>query len=194
MKSLLKLLLAVVALSLTTSVFATGVVGVNPPQSGVLAITNTGIVRNSVAFPTAYQSVPVMKFFSDTTNLTLLINTATNSRVTATNFTLNAISTDTNGSVAWQAYIGTPRIQSGASLNTATLATNVTFPAPYAQVPVVVVTSMHTNAPAGILAVTTTNFTFQCNVASTNRWIAIGITASPSDSASTAAGKNNVNY
>lgn len=181
-------------MALASSVYATGAVGINPPQSGVLNVTNTGIVSNTVTFPYPYQSVPVMRFFSDTTNLTPIINAATNSTVTSSNFTLNAISSVTNGSVAWQSFIGTPRIQAGVSLNTATLATNVSFPAPYAFPPVVVITSMQTNSAACVIAVTTTNFTFQCNQASTNQWISFGISPLPSESANTSAGFNGVRY
>ena len=189
MKNLIKLVAIVGLMALASSVYATGAAGVNPPQSGVISFTNAGVVSNITTFPYPYQSVPVMKFFSDTTNATPL----TNSAVTTTNFTLY-IATSTNANIAWSSYVGTPRIQAGTSLNTATLATNVSFPAPYAFPPVVVVTSMQTNSAACVVAVTTTNFTFQCNQASTNQWISFGISAIPSESPSSAAGYNDVRY
>ena len=191
MKNLFKSLLVVSALSLASSVYATGAVGVNQPQSGVLNFTNGGVVSNITTFPYPYQSVPVVKFFSDTTNATPL----TNSAVTTTNFTLY-IATSTNASIAWTSYTGTPRIQYGVTPCTANVATNVSFPAPYAQVPVVTVSGANTNINGGVavIAVTTTNFTIQCNVANTNQWTAIGISALPSESANTSAGFNNVRY
>ena len=191
MKNLFKSLLVVSALSIASSVYATGAVGVNQPQSGVLNFTNGGVVSKITTFPYPYQSVPVVKFFSDTTNATPL----TNSAVTTTNFTLY-IATSTNASIAWTSYTGTPRIQSGVTLNTAGLATNITFPAPYAFAPTVVVTGGSTNSTAGVavIAVTTTNFTIVCNAANTNQWISFGISALPSESANTSAGFNNVRY
>lgn len=191
MKNFFKSLIAVAILGMATSVFATGAVGVNPAQSGVLVFTNGGVVSNVFTFPYSYQSVPVVKFFSDTTNATPM----TNSAVTTTNFTLY-IATSTNANIAWSSYIGTPRIQAATTVCFANVATNVAFPAPYAQVPVVVLTGGNTNinGNTAITAVTTTNFTIQCNVNNTNQWMSFGISAIPSQSDNTAAGYNDVNY
>lgn len=190
MKNLVKLI-AVVSLLVGLNSYAAGAVGVNPPQSGVISFTNAGVVSNVFTFPYAYQSVPVVKFFSDTTNATPLTNTA----VSATGFTLY-IATSTNANIAWTSYIGTPRIQSGVTLNTAAVATNISFPAPYAYVPQVVLTGGNTNinGNAVVTAVTTTNFTLLCNVANTNQWMSFGISALPSDAVSTSAGSNPVRY
>jgi hypothetical protein len=190
MKNLIKFI-AAVSLVIGLNSYATGAIGVNQPQSGVIAFTNAGVVSNVFSFPYAYQSVPVVKFFSDTTNATPL----TNSAVTTTNFTLY-IATSTNANIAWNSYIGTPRIQAATTVCFANVATNVAFPAPYAQIPVVVLTGGNTNINGNtvVTAVTTTNFTIQCNVNNTNQWMSFGISALPSTSASTAAGYNHVNY
>jgi len=190
MKNLTKFI-AAISLVVGLNCFATGAAGVNPPQSGVISFTNGGVVSNVFTFPYAYQSTPVVKFFSDTTNATPL----TNSAVSSTGFTLY-IATSTNANIAWSAYVGTPRIQAGVATNAAATATTVTFSSPYAYTPQVVLTGGNTNinAISAITSITPSNFVFQCSVANTNQWMSFGISPLQSDSLNTSSGSNPVRY
>jgi len=179
-------------LVLAVNCFATGSLGVNPQQSGVITVVTNGAASlyYTNTFPSPYQSVPVVTLFNlGNTNALPLTNS-----VTSTNFIVE-LNTPTNTTIAWQSYIGTPTIQSGSFTNTTATSQAVSFARPFAQLPVVVLTSAVTNAgAAAITAITLTNFTMIQNLSTTNYYMAFGISPIPSDTANTSPGQNDVNY
>lgn len=190
MKKILSLLAGLV---LVVSCFATGNIGVNPQQNGVISIVTNGAASlfYTNTFPYAYQSVPVVALFNlGNTNALPFTNV-----VSTTNFILE-LNTPTNSTVAWQSYIGTPRIQSGTNVTMGTLTTNIPFPGPYAYNPTVFCQAFSTNAEAAIAvtAVTTTNFTVRCNLTEMFNWFSFGISPIPSEVANTSPGQNDVNF
>lgn len=193
MKNFFKLSVVAIALS-AVNAFATGAQGVNPYQSGIINTATNGAAiqysTNTFAFP--FQTVPVVTLFSlGQTNVLPFTNV-----VTTTNFIVQSATNGFNASIAWQAYAGTPRIQAFTFTNVAAIATNVTFPYPYAQVPVVVVIGQSTNVAAtvGVYNVTLTGFSFICNQGQTNQAEVIGISPAQSQDATTGIGQNDVKY
>lgn len=190
MKKILSILAGV---ALTVECFATGAIGVNPSQNGIISIVTNGAATllYTNTFPYPFQSVPVVALFNlGNTNALPFTNV-----VTSTNFILQ-LNTPTNTTVAWQAFIGTPRIQSGTNATIGTITTNIPFAGPYAYNPIVVCQSFSTNAEAAIAvtAVTITNFTVRCNLTEMFNWISFGISPIPSASDNTSPGQNDVNY
>lgn len=170
-----KILSIIAVLALAVNCFATGAQGVNPVQTGQVTFTGT-TQSNTFAFPFAYQAIPVMQFYPNQTNGTPI----TNSLVTTTNFQLQiatAPGTGTNYNFTWVAYAGVPIIQFGTNSTMATVATNIPFPHPFAQLPVVQLTEWSTNGAAScaVTATTLTNFSVLCNTAAGFNWTAIGI-------------------
>ena len=166
------------SLVLAVNVFATGNLGVNTPQSGVLLSTNlvTGIT-NTFAQP--FQSTPLLYVFASATNGTPV----TNAFVTTTNFGITfPVNGSTNNSFAWSAFVGGTKLQSGANTNTAAASTTITFPTTYALPPVVVVTPQGgTNAAnvAAVTSITSSNFVLLANASQTNYWMSVGTVAYP---------------
>lgn len=177
-----KLLSIGVGLCIGVSAFATGSVGVNPPQNGTLNFTN-GIpgITNSFAYP--YTVAPVVTLYAISgTNATPL----TNNFVTTTNFAVTLpANASTNGVVYWTAAVGATRLQAGSiAFNSGTVTTNVTFPYAYAVTPSVVqlqgsVLGSATNSSPVVTAITTTNFTISAGLTQTVYWEAIGTVANP---------------
>ena len=165
--------------------FATGVVGPNAPQSGVITFDGTfGLIyTNSFAYPfTTPPAVIATGLLTNNSPFTV-------SAVTTSNFVLTATTgATTNTQVAWQAYAPYPRLQYGTITNAAALATNIAFPFPYVYPPTVSIEGGNTNAngSVAVIGVTTTNFTILCNTANTNFWQAIGQAYTP--------GTQNVTY
>jgi len=171
-----KILLICAAATLAVSAFATGSVGVNPPQSGVITVTNGAqSVTNTFAYP--FQTTPVLVVYCNATNGTPV----TNNFVTTTNFAISFPVAGTNDAYSWQAYVGGTRMQSGSVISGGGTNVTVTFANAYAVAPVVVVTGNSTNAAntIGIPAITTTNFTILSNGNSTNQWISVGTVYNP---------------
>ncbi len=188
------LLLAMILCGLKS--FATGAEGINPTQQGLInATSNSAAIAyytNTFAFP--FQSLPVVTLFT--------VGTVTNAMpytnvVTTTNFVVQFATNGFSPTIYWQAYIGTPRIISMTPTNqTAGTATNILLPATYAYPPVVVVTGQGSasNAFVNVYGITTTNFTLFSNQLGTNQVLVFGIWASPSTSANTQAGYNDVKF
>lgn len=188
-----KILSSLALLALAVNCFATGNLGVNPYQSGVISVVTNGAstLFYTNQFPLPYQSVPVVILYNTgNTAATPLTNS-----VTTTNFIVE-VATPTNTTIAWQAYIGTPRFQAGTNSTLATVSTNIPFPYPYAQTPVVQCQQYSTNSAAeiAVTGITLTNFTVLCNLTEGFSWGAFGIAPAPSQSASTAPGLNDVKY
>lgn len=164
-----KLTLFFFALAMAVSSFATGVVGNDQPQSGVLAFTNSqtfGRITNTFGFQ--YTQRPVLVLSGSAGPYTI-------NSVTTTNFDVSLASTN-NTQLNFTAYLGYARIASGANTNTAAVAKVVTFPFTFAYPPVVTVTPDTTNVTSftSVSAVTTTNFSLLGNDSHTNYWNAIG--------------------
>ncbi len=168
----------VVALALAVnSASATGAVGTDVPQSGILNFTaSTGVyITNSFAYP--YSQVPIVQFQATLTNAIPI----TNVFVTTTNFAVSA--NTTNSQIAWNSYAGYQRIQYGTNaIQGSLLLTNVFNPA-YAYAPVVSVEGSTTNIVKGSVAIssiTPTQVVFQFG--DTNQviyWMAIGTSYAP---------------
>lgn len=182
-----------VGLMVAASAFATGTPGVNPPQTGTIVNTNVAAIQyftNTFAY--SYQTPPVVMLFNTgTTNVLPFTNV-----VTTTNFIVQSATNGFTASILWQAFAGTPRIQGFTFTNVAAIATNITFPAPYAYPPVVVVVGESTNVAAtvGVYNVTTTGFSFICNQGQTNQASVIGVSPAPAQDASTGIGQGDVKY
>jgi hypothetical protein len=163
---------------LVNDCMATGPIPINTPQSGVLTFNTNGatplIITNS--FVPAFTYPPVMTFFlvSGVTNALPF----TNNFVTTTNFSLQ-LATPTNCAVAWTAFAGYPRVQTGTNLTLANAATNIAFAWPYAQIPTLNIEPTATNVPIAVTAVTLTNFTVSAGAAEGFIWGALGIAATP---------------
>jgi hypothetical protein len=187
MKKYLFQIAVTLAISVST-VLATGVINgnpndpvpLNPSQVGALypqatnGTTAAGFVITN-QFPVTFPTVPALI-------LTASSGTITNLFVTTTNFAVS--SSTTNNSIAWQAYAGYQRIQSGLTIAGST---NIAFPVAYTAPPVVQLTGVNTNT-GSIGTITTTNFTI--NVPVTNGaafyWTSFGSAYS--------VGPNVVNY
>lgn len=169
---------------LAVSALATGAIGPNPPQSGVSTFTaNTW--TNTITFAYPFQSVPVINSFyvSGATNSLPFTNNA----VTTTNFNIIVNTTNSLGTnqavIAWQAYVGGTRLESGTNALVAATPLSIVFPFPYAVPPTVVASGSSTNAAVsvtiGISGISTTNFTAASGTAQMVSWIAVGTVASP---------------
>lgn len=200
MKKTLFSLIVAIALALPVSVMATGIEGVNPSQSGSIVFTtntltslNTYAITNS--FPFAFQTIPVLQFFPQTTNAAPY----TNLFVTATNFAVEISSNNstytTGGTLNWSAFQPNTRIEYGTfAISSGAGTTNYSFPTAYAQfssLPQVFLTSQlgtaASNALVTIVSVTYTNFSIVAGaVSQTNSWMSIGPAANP--------GAGNVTY
>lgn len=168
-----KFITLLASIGLAGSVFATGAFQADSPQSGVSAFTGT-TQTNTVTFSPAFSTTPVVQVFGSATNASPITTTVTSSN-------LVIVVSSTNLSVAWNAYIGYPRVEVGSVITVAATATNVTFPTPYAFPPIVNVEGASTNANGivAVTAITTTNFTMISNVAQTNQWGSIGTAYQP---------------
>ena len=187
-----KILSIAAALTLAVQCFATGPVPVNTPQSGFANFTTNGsaFILYTNTFEPAFTYTPAMTLFlsSGATNALPFTNT-----VTTTNFILS-INTPTNCTVQWVATPIVPRIEYGTVTNVANAQTSVTFPTPYAQIPVVFVSTQQTNSTGvAVTSISLTNFTFVSGVTTNNNWISFGPAAYPSQAASATA-PGNVNY
>ncbi len=176
MKTFFRLMVLALALAVK-SAFATGAVGTDVPQSGVLTFTpTTGVyITNSFAYP--YSQAPVLNLTAITTNSQPITNVS----VTTTNFIVSANAT--NSQVAWNSFAGYQRIQYGTNaIQGSLLLTNVFNPA-YVYAPVVSVEGSTTNIVKGSVAIssiTPTQVVFQFG--DTNQvlyWMAIGTAATP---------------
>jgi len=174
-----KLLLTCITCLAAIDLMATGVVGVNSPQSGVDVFTyavSTSSITNT--FSPAYTEVPIITAFGSGTNVFT-------TKVTTTNLIISLASGQsvTNTAIAWTAQYGYPLIQSGTvALTPITLVTN-TFPVSYGVVPVVLITGDNTNANC-LAVVQQTNITTSYFVAKsegTNNisWISFGRVPAP---------------
>lgn len=179
MKTLLRNLGAVVvALVLAgNSAFATGAVGTDVPQSGILTFTTAGGVYITNTFAYSYSQVPIVQFQAITTNAIPVTNVA----VTLTNFIVSA--NTTNSQVAWNSYAGYQRLQYGTNaVQGALLLTNAFNPA-YAYNPVVSIEGSSTNGLSGGIAVSSVSPTqFVIQFGNTNQviyWTAIGTSFAP---------------
>jgi hypothetical protein len=158
---------------LAVSAFATGGVGVNPPQSGTAVFTAAGglVVTNTFAYP--FQVAPVATIFGSSTNAFTYTTTLTNIIITSAGGT-----GATNYTVAWNAYVGGTRAEAGSQVMSTTT-TNVTFPNAYAIAPVVTLTgSATTNTPA-VTSITTTNFAITIVGSGTIQWTSVGTVYNP---------------
>ena len=170
MKTLLSIV-GVLAIALNT--FATGAYQIDSPQNGVVTFTGTN-QSQTITFAPGFSRVPVMQVFGSSTNASPITNS-----VTSTNFTISVAST--NLSVAWNAYLGYPRLQKGTVVSGGGTNVTVTFATPYAYAPVVSVDGSSTNASSitGLGSVTATNFTILSGANTTNQWQAIGEAYAP---------------
>ena len=175
-----KIISILAGLGLGASVFATGSVGVNPAQNGILNLTNgLASITNTFAYP--FQVAPVMFFYATATNQTPI----TNNFVTTTNFSISyPVNASTNGIVAWTAYVGGTRMQAGSiAFNSGTVTTNISFANAYYTAPNVVVTGgvlgNNTNAFPVVTAITATNFTLSAGETQTVQWMSVGTVANP---------------
>ena len=158
---------------LAANCFATGDYPVNSPQSGVQAYTGA-LQTNTITFSPQFTTVPIVQVFGSVTNASPITTTVTVSNVVI-------VVSSTNLSVAWNAYIGYPRLQYGSVANVGGTSTNITFPVPYAFPPTVNVEGSATNvfAIAAVTAITTTNFTILSGTTQTNSWSSIGTAYQP---------------
>jgi len=168
-----KFLSIVGVLAVALNTFATGAYQIDSPQSGVVIFTGTN-QSQTITFAPGYSRIPVMQVFGSSTNASPITNS-----VTSTNFTLSVAST--NLSVAWNSFIGYPRLQKGTFVAGGGTNFTVTFATPYAYAPVVSVDGSSTNSSAitGLSSVTTTNFTVLAGATTTNQWQAIGEAYAP---------------
>lgn len=177
----MKKLLAILATAaLAINCFATGDVGNDLPQSGVLNFTAVTTIQITNTFSTPYSTIPVVQLTLVTTNA----SPVTNLFVTTTNFAVGV--NTTNSTVAWAAFKGFPRVQTGTNaVQTLGKITN-SFATPFFYQPIVQVTGSTTNAVSGVInvtQVTTTNFVVQFG--DTNNilyWGALGICTQPGTS------------
>lgn len=173
----------------TWNVRATGSVGINQPQSGVMNFTAASGLFSSNMFPIPYSIPPAMVFTPATTNGTPVIVTA----ITTTNFILtitNGTTWNTNATIGWTAYLPYPRIQSGTN-NIATVGALVTntFSAPYISPPAITLVGANTNsqlAIIGVVSVTATGFVYTSPTNQAVIWTAFGQAYAP--------GNQNVTY
>ena len=167
-------------LLLAVQCFATGSVPLNTPQAGVLNFTTNGasplVITNS--FAPGFSYPPVMQFFltSGPTNALPLTNTI----ITATNFAVS-LATPTNCTVAWNAFLGYPRIQVGTNAITAGTPITNTFTVAYAYPPTLNIEGSTTNG-IGITGITTTGFILTSAQTQAVGWSAFGISATPGPS------------
>ena len=171
-----KLISIAAALGLAVNSFATGAVGVNPSQSGVLnySAATTLIQTNAFAYP--FQVAPAVIVNG------LITNNApfTVSAITTSNFVLTVTTlATTNASVAWQAFAPYPRLQYGSQAVLQATPTNIAFAVNYTVAPNVVITANTTNSTAAATAVTVSNFTATVNANTTVNWQAIGQAYAP---------------
>lgn len=181
--------MAVAGLAISAS--ATGTLGPNPPQSGVINYTGTN-QSATVTFPYPFQTTPLLFLQAAATNSTPL----TNSVLTTTNFTVTVAAT--NASLTWSAYVGGTRLQSGTNSITGGTPVTNTFAFPYSQLPVIVASGSSTNTASAAVAVTsfsTTGFVIQSTTSQAVSWIAVGTVANPaSANTGTYPGQNAVIY
>jgi hypothetical protein len=171
------------AIGFSASSFATGSVPANSTQSGVVNFTVATGLSYTNTFAAPFTTTPVVITY----NL-LAASTVSALTVTTTNFvvTVTNAATPTNGSVSWQAYLPSPRLQYGSNTGATSGSTTITntFNPPYYSAPAVVVTgsvlaSATNNYPA-VTSVTTTNFIISCgNTNQTFYWHAVGPGYSP---------------
>ena len=176
MKKLFSIVFAILALGVESSL-ATGAVGTDVPQSGVLTFTaaTTVFITNNFAYP--YTQLPVITFAALTTNALPI----TNQLVTLTNFIVSVNAT--NSQVAWSSFAGYQRIQYGTNAVQGSLLLTNTFSPAYVYNPVVSIEGSGTNALSGTMAVSSVSPTqFVVQFGNTNQvmyWMAIGTSASP---------------
>jgi hypothetical protein len=168
-----KLISLCAAVGVAASALATGNLGVNPPQSGVLTVTNAASVITN-QFAEAYTVAPCLVVYSSLTNGTPV----TNNFVTTTNFAISFPTGGTNSAFAWQAFVGATCQQSGTFVDNGVLVTN-TFTYPYYSTPVLLVSGTATNNPVAVTSVTTTNFITLCGTSNTVSWISVGTVLNP---------------
>ncbi len=165
MKKIFSLILVT---GLAVSAFATGGFPINSPQSGV-AVFNGTVQSITNPFAPYFTAAPVFVTFGSSTNASPITNT-----VTATNWIISVAST--NVSVAWNAYLGYPRVEYGTQAVLAAAPTNITFPTPYSAAPAVTISGT-TNAVAS--SITTTNFTVTVKADQTIQWQSLGSAYAP---------------
>ena len=161
---------------LAISALATGNEGVNPPQSGVITVSNgLNIVTNTFAFP--FQQTPLVVMFSSLAAGAPI----TNNFVTTTNFAFTFPLAGTNASFSWQAFVGGTRMQSGTNALVGGTPLTNTFAFAYAIPPVVVPSQGATNSSAivAVTSVSTTGFIELSSTTQTGSWIAIGTVQNP---------------
>jgi hypothetical protein len=172
------------SLMLAFSALAAGVVGVNPPQSGVLNFDGATTLVQTKTFAYPFQTTPLVTINGLLTNNSPF----TVSAVTTTGFTLTVTTlATTNASVAWQAFVGGTRLQSGILANTSASSTagwTNTFSYPYAAIPSVVVSGSAlagaTNNGVTVSSVSTTGFSVATgNTNQTVYWQSVGTVYNP---------------
>jgi len=168
-----KILSIVGVLAVVLNTFATGAYQLDSPQSGVFIFTGTN-QSQTITFNPGFSRTPVIQVFGSSTNASPITNS-----VTATNLTISVAST--NLSVAWNAFIGYPRLQKGTIVSGGGTNVTVSFSPAYAYAPVVSIDGSSTNSSSitGISSVTTTNFTILSGATTTNYWQAIGEAYAP---------------
>lgn len=172
-----KLISFLASIGLAGSVFATGSFPINSPQSGVSAFTGT-TQTNVITFSPAFTTTPIVQVFGSVTNASPITTTVTSSNLTI-------VVSSTNLSVAWNAYLGYPRVQFGTNAITGGTPLTNTFTTPYAFAPVLSVEGSTTNG-IGITSVTPTNFILTSAATQNLSWAAIGQAYAP--------GAQNVTY
>lgn len=164
--------------AVTLAVFATGPIGPNPPQSGVVTFSGPSVQTNTVTFPYPYTVLPALILQAQTTNATPLTNTV----ITLTNFTLEVATS--NVLVNWTAYAPYPRVESGTNALTAFTPVTNNFNPVYVYAPILNVegSSTNNNAQPAITSVTSSNFVVSAAVTQTIYWGAFGPAYTPGTS------------
>lgn len=157
MKPLISIALA---LLLPLGAMATGAVGTDPAQNGVITYDNvTWAATNTFSFP--FSTIPIVLFYPSSATAFPYTNT-----VSKTGFELDLNSvTASNLTVSWSAYVGTPRIEYGQVTSTTHPLQTNTFSPTYAFTPNLVICPVanKTNA-VYISSVTSSNFVLDYGV------------------------------
>jgi hypothetical protein len=154
------------------SALATGVSGLNTPQSGVFTYTAATGLSATNTFNPAFTVTPIITAYASATNAGTPTITATTSNLIIT--TSGTVST--NYTVNWLAQYGNPLVQTGtATLTPSVLSTN-TFTTPYGVAPVVTVSGDSIAATGQVAVVSVSTSTVILESAATNhaQWHAIG--------------------
>ena len=163
------------------SALATGVSGLNSPQSGVFVYTNGGSLSATNTFNPVFTDTPIITAFASATNAGVM----TNITVTASNLVITTLgSGSTNYSVAWSAQYGTPLIQCGSFTVTGGTPSTNTFNTPYGVLTCMSVDPVSTTN----VSFTSTTSGFIVTSAPTQKinWISIGRVITPGSNPITA--------